>query len=82
MSIITRLSKLAVPCVLAVCAALPATAARRVATIPPPTMDTSGQPPIVINISPGRSSARIVVPVDKSRIVHFDRAFSRVHVGS
>ena len=80
MTIVNRLSKLAVPFVLAVCAAFPAAAASRAA--PPPPVDLNGQPPLVINIAPGHSTARIIVPVDKSRIVHFDRAFSRVHVGS
>ena len=79
MSIFSQLSKLAVPLVLAVCAALPAAAATRPA--PPPAMDMGGTP-LVINIGPGHSTARIVVPVDKSRIIHFDRSFSRVHVGS
>ena len=79
MSIFSQLSKLAVPFVLAVCAAVPAAAATRAA--PPPAMDMGGTP-LVINIAPGHSTARIVVPVDKSRIIHFDRSFSRVHVGS
>src|SRR6266581_2620932 len=77
-----RLSKLAVPLVLAVCATLPAAAAPRARAMPPPVLDMNGQTPMVINISPGRATVRIVVPVDKSRIVHFDRPFSRVHVGS
>jgi pilus assembly protein CpaC len=77
-----RLGMLGVPFVLAVCAAFPAAAAPRARAMPPPTVDMNGQTPMVINISPGRSTARIVVPVDKSRIVHFDRPFSRVHVGS
>jgi len=40
------------------------------------------QSPLVINISSGRAIAQIVVPADKSRIIHFDQSFSRVHVGS
>ena len=61
--------------------ALPAMArsARPYAGMPPSMGDQS---PVVINISPGHSSAQIVVPVDKSRIIHFDQSFSRVHVGS
>src|SRR5690349_5180273 len=74
-----RLAKFAVPfLLLALGASTPAAAAARAM----PAIDTGGQPPIVINISPGHSAARIVVPVDKSRIVHFDQPFSRVHVGS
>ena len=76
-----RLSKLAMPLVLAVCATFPAAAAPRARAMPPP-VDMNGQTPMVINISPGRATVRIVVPVDKSRIVHFDRPFSRVDVGS
>ena len=77
MMIFNRLSRLAVPFVLAVCAALPATAASR--AMSPPPMDMN---PLVINVAPGHLTSRIVVPVDKSRIVHFDHALRRVHVGS
>src|SRR5689334_4317568 len=74
-----RLAKFAVPfLLLALGASTPAAAAARAM----PAIDTGGQPPIVINISPGHSTSRIVVPIDKSRIVHFDQPFSRVHVGS
>jgi len=61
-------------------AAAPHAAPARPAMALPP--DVSGATPIVINISPGRSTSKIVVPIDKSRIVHFDQPFSRVHVGS
>jgi pilus assembly protein CpaC len=79
MTYFIRLTKLAAPfLVLALCVPTSATAATRAM----PAIDTGGQPPLVINISPGHSAARIVVPADKSRIVHFDQPFSRVHVGS
>jgi len=81
-----RLGRLAVPMVmLALWVGLPAAAAPRATperpmiALPP---DVSGQTPVIINISPGRNTAKIVVPIDKSRIVHFDQPFSRVHVGS
>jgi pilus assembly protein CpaC len=73
-----RLAKFAVPFLLALGTVVSASAAVRAM----PAIDTGGQPPLVINIAPGHSAARIVVPVDKSRIVHFEQPFSRVHVGS
>ena len=86
MKTLFRLGRLAAPIVmLAIGLGLPAAAAPRAAPVRPVMAlppDVSGATPIVINISPGRSTSRIVVPIDKSRIVHFDQPFSRVHVGS
>jgi len=86
MTTLIRLGRFAAPfVVLAIWMGLPAAAAPHAAparpamALPP---DVSGAIPIVINISPGRSTSKIVVPIDKSRIVHFDQPFSRVHVGS
>ena len=79
MTYFTRLAKFATPILaVALCTLAPAA----VHAAPVPMIDSGGQPPLVINISPGHSAARIVVPADKSRIVHFDQPFSRVHVGS
>jgi pilus assembly protein CpaC len=79
MTYFIRLTKLAAPfLVLGLC--LPTGAAAAVRAMPP--IDTGGQPALVVNISPGHPATRIVVPADKSRIVHFDQPFSRVHVGS
>ena len=75
--------------VAAICIALPAQSAwhahparlpaRSNAMLPPGMGDES---PLVINISSGRTIAQIVVPENKSRIIHFSQSFSRVHVGS
>jgi pilus assembly protein CpaC len=84
MTTLFRLGRFAAPFfVLAM--GLPAAAAPHAAPVRPAMVlppDVSGATPIVINISPGHSTSRIVVPIDKSRIVHFDQPFSRVHVGS
>ncbi len=46
---------------------------------------TPGMPddsPLTINISTGHPSAQIVVPANKSKLVHFDRPFREISVGS
>jgi len=84
---LTRLA--AVVTFAAICFGLPAAAAWHGHPAKPPAKSNAMLPPsmgeespLTISVGSGRAIAQIVVPADKSRIIHFDQSFSRVHVGS
>ena len=71
--------------VAAICAALVApvaASARHHAAEAADTAAVNEPPGSVINVQAGNSASQIVVPVGKSQVVRFDRAFREINVGS